>query len=114
MVEGTGATAAKVSAARQELKQTQAEVKEARRKLAAEQAFEAERQIKSRTITVITTALALVAALFWQTAITDTIKNFIPISGAWQYELAVALGITLLAAVVIYLLASADSGSQKK
>jgi hypothetical protein len=67
-------------------------------------AREVRSEVKTRMITVITTALALVAALFWQTAITDTIKTFIPTSGAWGYEMVVALVITALAAVVIYLL----------
>ncbi len=78
-----------------------------------ERAREARRQIASRTITTITTALALVAALFWQTAITDTIKNFIPTSGAWQYEVVVALFVTLLAAVMIYVLSKPIDGEGK-
>ncbi|HTX43555.1 MAG TPA: DUF5654 family protein [Methanocella sp.] len=61
-------------------------------------------EVQSRTVTVITTALALVAALFWQTAITDTIKTFMPVSGAWGYELLVALGVTVCAALAIYFL----------
>ncbi len=69
-----------------------------------EMAREVRDEVKTRMITVITTALALVAALFWQTAITDTIKTLIPISGAWSYEIVVALVITVLVAVVIYLL----------
>jgi len=80
-----------------------AELAEARR-IKREAAKEAHREITSRAITTITTALALVAALFWQTAINDTIKTFIPVSGAWSYELAVALLVTAVAATVAYLL----------
>ncbi len=65
---------------------------------------EAEREIKNRSVLVITTALALVAALFWQTALTDTIKTFIPVSGAWAYELGIAFGVTIVVVLVIYLL----------
>ncbi len=67
----------------------------------------AREEVETRIITVITTALALVAALFWQTAITDTIKTLIPISGAWGYEILVALAVTVLVAVVIYALTNA-------
>ena len=49
----------------------------------------------------LTTALGVVAALFWQTAIIDTIKAFIPINGAWTYELFVALLVTLLSVLVV-------------
>ena len=75
---------------------------------------QAQQEIKSRMVMVITTALALVAALFWQTAITDTIKTFIPISGAWGYEIIVATIVTLGAAVIIYVLSSDTSGSSEK
>jgi hypothetical protein len=67
-------------------------------------AREAAGEIKMRTITLVTAALAVVAGLFWQTAINDTIKAFIPVSGAWQYEIIVALLVTIAAAVTIYLL----------
>jgi drug/metabolite transporter (DMT)-like permease len=67
-------------------------------------AREVRKEVETRIVTVITTALALVAALFWQTAITDTIKTLIPVSGAWGYEILVALGVTVCAALAIYLL----------
>jgi len=73
---------------------------------------EARREIISRTVTVISTAVALVAALFWQTAITDTIKTFIPVSGVWQYEIGVALVITFFAAVTVYFLNRGIPGSR--
>jgi hypothetical protein len=80
-----------------------------------EAAAEARQEIAARAITTITTALAIVAALFWQTAITDTIKNFIPTSGAWQYEVVVALMVTLFAAVAIYILSKPiGNGSKDK
>jgi hypothetical protein len=75
-------------------------------------AKEIAREIRARTVTLVTTAMALVAGLFWQTAINDTIKTFIPVSGAWQYEIVVALLITITAAIAIYLLSR--SAEQKK
>jgi hypothetical protein len=84
----------------QELKAERVALKVERGALAKEMA----REIKSRTVTLVTAALAVVAGLFWQTAISDTIKTFIPVSGAWQYELVVALLITIIAAITIYLL----------
>lgn len=100
--------------AKQEMRQASETMKEAmlaqkkkgekeRAALAAE-VERVEREIRSRVVTVMTTALAVVAGLFWQTAINDTIKTFIPISGAWQYELIVATGVTVAAALAIYLL----------
>jgi hypothetical protein len=84
------------------------------RKLRIEHAKEARQEITARAITTITTALALVAALFWQTAITDTIKNFIPTSGAWQYEVIVAVMVTLFAAITIYVLSRPISKPDEK
>ncbi len=77
-------------------------------------AKEAQKEIKTRMVTVITTAFALVAALFWQTAITDTIKTFIPISGAWGYEIIVAAIITLGAAVIIYIISTDSTKGDEK
>lgn len=68
----------------------------------AENAKAIQQEIHSRVLTTISTALALVAALSWQTAITDTIKTFIPVSGAWEYELMMALAITILVAILWY------------
>lgn len=91
-----------------------AQEKAARREIRLQLAREAREQIATKTIATITTALALVAALFWQTAITDTIKNFIPTSGAWQYEVVVALLVTLFAAITIYFLSRPISGKDDK
>ena len=63
---------------------------------------EFESEFNDRLTTFITTAFGVVAALFWQTAITDTIKSFIPVSGAWTYEIFVALIVTFIAATAIF------------
>ena len=47
--------------------------------------------------------MAWMIALFWQQAITDTIKAFVPVSGAWPYEIGVAILTTLIGAGVVYL-----------
>jgi len=65
---------------------------------------EMRQQFHDRTVTVLSAALGVVAGLFWQTAITDTIKAFIPVSGAWPYEIVVALVVTVLAALVLFTL----------
>ncbi len=69
-------------------------------------------EIAKQMVTVMSTALAVVAGLFWQTAIGDTIKAFIPVGGAWQYELAVAFLVTAIAAITIYML-SRSIGAKK-
>ena len=61
-------------------------------------------QFQERLVTLLSTALGVVAALFWQTAITDTIKAFIPVNGAWPYEIGVAVVVTALAVTVLFLL----------
>ena len=76
----------------------------AERKRKQELAKEARQRITMQTRTIIISAITLVSALFWQTAINDTIKAFIPVGGAWFYEIFVALIITLAAAVAIYFL----------
>ena len=63
---------------------------------------EFEAQLSGRMLTFVSTALGVVAALFWQSAITDTVKAFIPVSGAWSYEIAVALLVTVLAVAAIF------------
>jgi seryl-tRNA synthetase len=96
-------TKAELKVAKEEIKEVRAEMKKASADRLAI-AREVEREVTSRITTVMSTALAVVAGLFWQTAINDTIKTFIPVSGAWQYEIAIAMGVTLAAAFVIYVL----------
>jgi len=44
------------------------------------------------------------SAIFWQAAINDTIKSFVSVEGAWQYEIAVALVVTLAGAVAAFVI----------
>jgi hypothetical protein len=73
---------------------------------------EYKQEFNQRLVTVLTTTVGVVAGLFWQTAITDTIKNFIPVSGAWYYEIGVALLVTaLLAGVLLWLTRSGTTAA---
>ena len=68
---------------------------------AQEELREERRQLNQRLVTILSTTIGVVAGLFWQTAITDTIKTFIPVSGAWYYEIGVALFVTAILVVVL-------------
>lgn len=74
------------------------------RQRSLELAAEARGAISNQTKAVVATALTLVSALFWQTAAMDAIKALIPVSGAWTYEVVVALLVTSVSAVIIYYL----------
>ncbi len=65
---------------------------------------EFEREFRKQLVTFITASFAFVAALFWNTAISDTIKMFIPLSGIWFYEVLSAIIVTVIAVTVIYFL----------
>ena len=86
---------------KEEIKETKGEIKKLNLKA---EATEARKEIMTKVITAITTALAVVAAFFWQTAINDTIKTFVPVSGAWQYEIIIAFLVSIAVAVVIYVI----------
>jgi len=61
-------------------------------------------EIHTRTVTIISTAMALVSGLFWQKAINDTLAAFIPINGVYIYEILVALIVTIGTVILIILL----------
>jgi len=90
-------------ASKSDLKDEINENKEAIKKLSERQTLieEKEKEVAKQFIIMISTALALVSALFWQTAINNTIKTFLPMSGLWNYDLAIAFIITLLSAMII-------------
>ena len=79
------------------------------KKLREEFAFEFEH----RLVVFFTTAFGVVAALFWQTAITDSIKAFIPVNGAWFYEIFVALLVTGIAVVAVFFVSKLSEHSKK-
>jgi hypothetical protein len=90
---------------KEEIKQNKEDIKENKQEIKKlkERAIlaEKEQEVAKQMIVMISTALALVSALFWQTAINDTIKTLVPVSGGWNYELAIAFVITMLAAMII-------------
>ena len=83
---------------KEEIKENKQEIKKLKeRAILAEK----EKEVANQIILMISTSLALVSALYWQTAINDTIKAFLPIGGLWNYELAIAFVITMIAAMII-------------
>ncbi|MBI5227723.1 hypothetical protein HY988_04005 [Candidatus Micrarchaeota archaeon] len=105
-VQAIKETKEEIKVASQEIKEAKEEIKkfDIRNQIQAQMSRESAKQIKTKIITVMTTAMAVVSALFWQTAINDTIKTFIPVSGAWEYEIMVAFAITIITAILIYVL----------
>ncbi len=70
-------------------------------RLAAMREFQQE--FRKQLVALVTAAFAFVAALFWNTAITDTIKALLPVTGtAWMYEIVSAVIVTVVAVVVVY------------
>jgi len=64
---------------------------------------EFQQEFRKQLVTLLSAAFAFVAALFWNTAITDAIKSVIPVSsGAWVYEIISAIIVTVIAVVAIY------------
>lgn len=94
----------RIAAAR--LRAKLAKAKKIRQKFAVE--------FDSRMIAFVSTAFGVVAALFWQTAITDTIKSFMPVNGAWPYEIFVAAIVTLLAVSVIFAMSQVQQAAERK
>ncbi|VVB76155.1 Uncharacterised protein [uncultured archaeon] len=96
-----------------ERKHHKAKLKE-QAKVAKELREEVKREFKSRFFYTIATALGLVTALLWQTAIIDTIKAFVPIQGAWPYEITVASIITIFAVYLIIITSKLAEKEKKK
>ena len=61
-------------------------------------------EVHGRSVTMISTALAIVAGLFWQKAINDMLAAYIPVDGAWPYEIGMAIMITIVLAMIISVL----------
>ncbi|HLC68986.1 MAG TPA: DUF5654 family protein [Candidatus Bilamarchaeaceae archaeon] len=61
-------------------------------------------EFRERLVLLMTTAFGVVAALFWQDAIRDMINAFVPPGEGWQYELIIAILITFLAVLSLYIL----------
>ena len=76
-------------------------------------AAELESRFKERLVTLVLAALGVVSALFWQTAITNTIKYFIPLSGQWFYDIIVAVIVTMIAALVLYAFSKPEETAAK-
>ncbi|HLC37985.1 MAG TPA: DUF5654 family protein [Candidatus Norongarragalinales archaeon] len=79
-----------------QLRKTHSAVKEFR------EGFKSE--FKKQLLTLVTAAFGLTAALFWNTAIKDTIQHFIPSAETWYWEIATAVIVTIIAVFFIFLL----------
>ena len=75
---------------------------------------EFQKVFRERTLMIVTTAFGVVAALFWQKAISDMINAYIPQSGVWQYELVAAVLVTAMAVTAIYFIGKWSKGDEKK
>ena len=72
-------------------------------------------EFKKQLLTLVTAAFGLTAALFWNTAIKDTIQHFIPAAETWYWEIATAIVVTVVAVFFIFLLSRfAREGEEKK
>lgn len=74
-------------------------------------------EFRKQLLTLVTAALGFTAALFWNTAIKDTVEHFIPQTETWYWEIAIAALVTVVSVFFIYAiakLASADSEKSEK
>ncbi len=63
-----------------------------------------ELNIKAAVSTLIISAFGFVAALFWRDAIKEFINEFVPEGEGLLYSFGVAIAVTVLAVVVIFVL----------
>ena len=66
-------------------------------------AREFQREFRKQLATLVTAAFGFVAALFWNTAIKDAINAFIPPAQTWVGETLVAIFVTFIAVLAIWL-----------
>ncbi|MFH1056969.1 MAG: DUF5654 family protein [Candidatus Micrarchaeota archaeon] len=62
-------------------------------------------EFKRQLLTLVTAAFGFTAALFWNEAIKNTIKHFIPQAESWYWEIGIAILVTVIAVFFIYFLA---------
>ncbi len=82
-------------------------IQKTKMKIMREQMKALQQHTKTQFITLITAAFGFVAALFWRDAIQAFLEQVFGFSAGngeiWYYQLFVAVIITIIAAVVIYL-----------
>lgn len=61
-------------------------------------------EFRKQMVVLVTGAFAFTAALFWNTAIKDSINHFLPASTGWTWEIVVAIIVTVIAVVATYFL----------
>lgn len=77
-------------------------------------AAEFRREFRRQLLTIVATAFGVVAALFWQTAIRDTINAFVPQAEVWWLEILVALAVTGIAVLALAILSSFNEKQAEK
>lgn len=75
-------------------------------------ARELRKQFDERLATALITALGVVTALFWQTALSDTLKSVMPLGSGWPYEIVAAFAVTAISVVLIYFLSRKPKGAK--
>ena len=68
------------------------------------EAKEFRKELENRIITLIVSAFGFVTALAWNDAMTSWINTFIKPGDVWYYKIINAIIITLISAIVIYLI----------
>ena len=61
-------------------------------------------EMKAALITIVASSLGFVSALFWRDAIKDLIAQVVPAGEGLTYQFIVAIGVTVFAVLVIFLL----------
>jgi len=78
------------------------------------EAKELQREFRKQLLTTLSASFALVAALFWQSALKSTITAFIPPSGVWMYEIITAMIVTIIAVIAIYYISKLSREPEQK
>lgn len=75
---------------------------------------ELENEFKKQLLTLVTAAFGFTAALFWNTAIKDTIEEFIPAAKSWYGGIGIAVVVTVVAVLFIYAISKFTKPQEEK
>ncbi|MEM4255225.1 MAG: DUF5654 family protein [Candidatus Norongarragalinales archaeon] len=75
---------------------------------------EFQREFSKQLVVLITGAFAFTAALFWNTAIKNTITRFIPTAESWYWEIFIAAVVTAIAVIATYFISKFASRMEEK
>jgi len=71
-------------------------------------------EFRKQLLTLVTAAFGFTAALFWNTAIKDTVEHFVPQAESWYWEIAIAALVTVVSVFFIYAIAKLASSDSEK